>query len=151
MYLCCKQSVGLLFLCKRAFSRKFLFRWICNWGFLKFWVCFGSFLFILLLMLSLSLVCTKCFGCDVVSGCALVWICDWSVKNLVDVLKLSWHLGDCSLIFFWWKSYIVDFWTKLLLPSGNLFSGNLLPLLLVKLFRWWQSRDNLSWCYLVLF
>ena len=70
--------------------------------------CFGSFLFILLLILSLSLVCTICFGCDVVSGCVLVWICDWFVKNLVDVLKLSWHFGDCSLIFLLMVEF--DFW-----------------------------------------
>ena len=50
-------------------------------------------------MLSLSLVCTICFGCVVVSGCVLVWICDWFAKILVDVLKLSWHFGDRSLIF----------------------------------------------------
>ena len=68
-------------------------------GFFWSFPCFASFLFILLLMLSLSLVCTICFGCDVVSGCVLVWICDWFVKILVDVLKLSWHFGDCSLIF----------------------------------------------------
>ena len=61
--------------------------------------CFASFLFILLLMLSLSLVFTICFGCVVVSGCVLVWICDWFAKILVDVLKLSWHFGDRSLIF----------------------------------------------------
>ena len=56
--------------------------------------CFASFLFILLLMLSLSLVSTKCFGCDAVSGGVLVWICDWFVKILVDVLKLSWYFSD---------------------------------------------------------
>ena len=77
-----------------AFIREFLFRCIRNWGVLKF-----SFLCILLLMLSLPLVCTICFGCDFVSGCVLVCICDWFVKILVNVLKLSWHFGDCSLIF----------------------------------------------------
>ena len=107
--------------------------------------CFASFLFILLLMLSLSLVCTICFGCDVVSGCVLVWICDWFVKILVDVLKLSWHFGDCSLIFLLMVEFDCRFLDKVLL------SGNLLPLLLVLLFRWLQSRDNLSWYDLLLF
>ena len=50
-------------------------------------------------MLSLSLVCTICFGCDIVSGCVLVWICVWFAKILVDVIKLSWHFGDHSLTF----------------------------------------------------
>ena len=50
-------------------------------------------------MLSLSLVCTICFGSDVVFSCVLVCICDWSAKILVDGLKLSWHFGDCNLTF----------------------------------------------------
>ena len=50
-------------------------------------------------MLSLSLLCTICLWCDVDSGCVLVWICDWFVKISVDVLKMSWHFDDSSLIF----------------------------------------------------
>ena len=46
-----------------------------------------------------SLVCTIRFGCDVIYGCVLVWICDYFVKILVDVLKISWPFGHCSLIF----------------------------------------------------
>ena len=66
------------------------------------------------------LVCTICFGCDFVSCCILVWICDWFVKIWVDVLKLSWHFSDSILIFLLMVDLIVDFLTKLLLPSGNL-------------------------------
>ena len=62
--------------------------------------CFASFLFILLLMLLLSLVCTICFGRDVVSGSVLIWICDWFANILVGALKLSWRFGDCSFISF---------------------------------------------------
>ena len=50
-------------------------------------------------MLFLSLVSAICFGCDVVSDCVSGWSCDWFAKNLVNVLKLSWHFGDCSLMF----------------------------------------------------
>ena len=79
-------------------------------GFFWSFSCFASFLFIILLMLLLSLVYTICFGCDVVSSCVLVWICDWFVKILVDVLKLSWHFGESFdgrvwLSIFWRSSY----------------------------------------------
>ena len=96
MYLCCKQSVGLLFLCKGAFSREFLFQWICNWGFMKF-----SLLCVFSFYTFADVVVVSCLYhmCVVVSGCVLVWICDWFAKILVDVLKLSWHFGDRSLIF----------------------------------------------------
>ena len=50
-------------------------------------------------MLSFSLVCTMCFGSDVVFGCVLVWICDWSAKILVDGLKLSWYFAEHNLTF----------------------------------------------------
>ena len=75
MYLCCKQSVDLLFLCKGHLVASFFFGGFAVGGLGSF-PCFASFLFILLLMLLLSLGCTVCFGCDVVSGCGLVWICD---------------------------------------------------------------------------
>lgn len=58
------------------------------------------FLFIVLLMLALSLVCNICFGCEIVSGCVLVKICIWFAKILVNVFKLSWHFGDYRLKFF---------------------------------------------------
>ena len=50
-------------------------------------------------MLFLSLVSAICFGCDVVSDCVSGWVCGWFAKNLVNVLKLSSHFGDCSLMF----------------------------------------------------
>ena len=59
-------------------------------GDLRSFPCFASFIFIVLLVLPLfALVCTKCFGCDFVSGCVLVY--DWFANILVDVLKLRWH------------------------------------------------------------
>ena len=59
-------------------------------GDLRSFPCFASFIFIVLLVLPLfGLVCTKCFGCDFVSGCVLVY--DWFANILVDVLKLRWH------------------------------------------------------------
>ena len=86
------------FYCKGAFSREFLSRWICNRGFMKFsLLCvFSFYTFADVVVAPWS---TICFRCDVVSGCIFVWIRDWFVKILLDVLKLSWHFGDCSLIF----------------------------------------------------
>ena len=40
-------------------------------------------------MLSLSLVCTICFGSDVLFACVLVWICDWSAKISKFRVKLK--------------------------------------------------------------
>ena len=66
-------------------------------------------------MLLLPLVFTVCFGCDVVPGCILVWICDWFVKILVHVLKLSCHFGDCSLIFLFMIEFDCQFLDKVVI------------------------------------
>ena len=68
---------------------------------------FLSFLFVVLVMLSLTLVWVICSGCDVVSCRVLTWIYVWfarvfvAVFNLswlfVAVFNLSWLFGDCSV------------------------------------------------------
>ena len=67
MYICCKQSVDLLFLHKRAFSIGFLFRWISNWGILKF-----SLLCVFSFYTFADVVFVSCF-------CYMfwVWCCFW--------------------------------------------------------------------------
>ena len=113
MYLCCKQNVGSLFLCKGAFSCKFLFRWICNWGFIKFsLLCNFSF------YTFADVVAASCFYCKFwVSCCSrLHFSLDlWLVKILVHVLKLSCHFGDCSLIFLFMVEFDCQFLDKVVI------------------------------------
>ena len=79
------------------------------------------------------------FGCDIFSGCVLVWICNWFAKILV-VLKSSWHFGDYSLTFLLMVEFDCQFHDSVIVPPPsphslrNLPSGNLLILLLMVIY-----------------
>ena len=69
------------------------------------------------------------FGCDIFSGCVLVWICNWFAKILV-VLKSSWYFSDCSLTFLLMIEFDCQFHDGVIVPPSRLIPSVICPLVI---------------------
>ena len=84
---------------------------------------------LLLTPLVATILLTISFGCDIFSGCVLVWICNWFAKISV-VLKSNWHFGDCRLTSLLMVEFDCQFHDGVIVSPPRLIPSVICPLVI---------------------